>query len=106
MTDPSEPSPDEDAVEAPEAEPAPGPGQRLRQARLRRGYDLTQVARELRLTPERVKAIENEDYPRLPDAVFVVGYVKSYARLLDLDPEALGEAYRACLLYTSDAADE
>lgn len=97
MTDPSEPSPDEDAAEAPEAEPAPGPGQRLRQARLRRGYDLTQVARELRLTPERVKAIENEDYPRLPDAVFVVGYVKSYARLLDLDPEALGEAYRAAL---------
>ncbi|MBP6243063.1 MAG: DUF4115 domain-containing protein [Chromatiaceae bacterium] len=97
MTDPSEPSPDEDAAEAPEAEPAPGPGQRLRQARLRRGYDLTQVARDLRLTPERVKAIENEDYPRLPDAVFVVGYVKSYARLLDLDPEALGEAYRAAL---------
>ena len=97
MTDPSEPRPDEDAVEATGAEPAPGPGQRLRQARLRRGYDLTQVARDLRLTPERVKAIENEDYPRLPDAVFVVGYVKSYARLLDLDPEALGEAYRAAL---------
>ncbi|MBK8637444.1 MAG: DUF4115 domain-containing protein [Chromatiaceae bacterium] len=97
MTDRSEPGPDEDAVEATGAEPAPGPGQRLRQARLRRGLDLTQVARDLRLTPERVKAIENEDYPRLPGAVFVVGYVKSYARLLDLDPEALGEAYRAAL---------
>ena len=97
MTDPSEPRPDEEAVEATGAEPPPGPGQRLRQARLRRGLDLTQVARDLRLTPERVKAIENEDYPRLPDVVFVVGYVKTYARLLDLDPEALGEAYRAAL---------
>ena len=97
MTDPSEPRPDEEAVEATGAEPPPGPGQRLRQARLRRGLDLTQVARDLRLTPERVKAIENEDYSRLPDVVFVVGYVKTYARLLDLDPEALGEAYRAAL---------
>ncbi len=97
MTDPSEPRPDEEAVEATGAEPPPGPGQRLRQARLRRGLDLTQVARDLRLTPERVKAIENEDYARLPDVVFVVGYVKTYARLLDLDPEALGEAYRAAL---------
>ena len=97
MTDRSEPGPDEDAVEATGAEPAPGPGQRLRQARLRRGLALVQVARDLRLTPERVKAIENEDYPRLPGAVFVVGYVKSYARLLDLDPEALGETYRAAL---------
>ncbi|HSO80606.1 MAG TPA: helix-turn-helix domain-containing protein, partial [Chromatiaceae bacterium] len=65
MTDPSEPRPDEEAVEATGAEPPPGPGQRLRQARLRRGLDLTQVARDLRLTPERVKAIENEDYSRL-----------------------------------------
>ena len=97
MTDPSEPRPDEEAVEATGAEPPPGPGQRLRQARLRRGLDLTQVARDLRLTPERVKAIENEDYARLPDVVFVVGYVKTYARLLDLDPEVLGEAYRAAL---------
>lgn len=97
MTDPSEPRPDEEAVEVPGVDPPPGPGQRLRQARLRRGLDLVQVARDLRLTPERVKAIENEDYPRLPNVVFVVGYVKSYARLLDLDPEALGEAYRAAL---------
>ncbi len=97
MSEPSEPNHDVDAVDAPGAEETQGPGQYLRQARLRRGFDLAQVARELRLTPERVRAIENEDQLRLPDAVFVIGYVKSYARLLDLDPEALGEAYRASL---------
>ncbi len=97
MSEPSEPNPKVDAVDAPRAEEAQGPGQYLRQARLRRGFDLAQVARELRLTPERVRAIENEDQLRLPNAVFVIGYVKSYARLLDLDPEALGEAYRASL---------
>ena len=71
-----------------------GPGQRLRQARLRRGLELRQVAREMRLTVERVQAIEEDDYAVLPDPVFVVGYLKTYARLMDLSPEALVAAYR------------
>lgn len=97
MSEPSEPSHDAEGSQAPGTDQTQSPGQYLRQVRLRRGLDLAQVARELRLTPERVKAIENEDHLRLPDAVFVVGYVKNYARLLDLDPEAMGEAYRAVL---------
>lgn len=71
-----------------------GPGQRLRQARLRRGLEVRQVAREMRLTVERVQAIEEDDYAALPDPVFVVGYLKTYARLMDLNPEALVAAYR------------
>ena len=77
------------------ADPPQGPGYQLRQARLRRGVELRQVARELRLTTDRVQALENDDYQALPDPVFVVGYIRTYARLLDLDPEALAEAYRA-----------
>ncbi|HPB75493.1 MAG TPA: helix-turn-helix transcriptional regulator, partial [Chromatiaceae bacterium] len=62
-----------------------GPGQRLRQARLRRNLELRQVAREMRLTVERVQAIEEDDYAALPDPVFVAGYLKTYARLMDLN---------------------
>ena len=77
MTDPSEPRPDEDAVEAYRGRTRPRAlANACAKPACGRGYDLTQVARDLRLTPERVKAIENEDYPRLPDAVFVVGYVE------------------------------
>ena len=79
---------------ASDADLPPGPGQRLRQARLHRGLELRQVARELRLTVERVQAIEEDDYAALPDPVFVVGYLKNYARLMDLNPEALVAAYR------------
>ena len=71
-----------------------GPGQRLRQARLRRGLELRQVAREMRLTVERVQAIEEDDYAALPDPVFVIGYIKTYARLMDMNPEALATVYR------------
>lgn len=71
-----------------------GPGQRLRQARLRRNLELRQVAREMRLTVERVQAIEEDDYAALPDPVFVAGYLKTYARLMDLNPEPLVAAYR------------
>lgn len=80
---------------ASDADPPRGPGQRLRQARLRRGMELRQVARELRLTVERVQAIEEDDYAALPDPVFVVGYLKNYARLMELNPEALVAAYRS-----------
>ncbi|MCO5760246.1 MAG: helix-turn-helix domain-containing protein [Gammaproteobacteria bacterium] len=98
MTDPFDPAPGPGPAEAPGAATAVhsrGPGQRLRQARLRRGMEVRQVARELRLTVDRVLAIEEDDYAALPDPVFVVGYVKSYARLLELNPEALAHAYRS-----------
>jgi len=100
MTDPNDPGylPGPDAAWTASANPAvdplQGPGQRLRQARLNQGYDVRQVARDLRLTTERVLALENDDYQALPAPVFVVGYIRTYARLLDLDPEALVEAYR------------
>ena len=98
MTDAFDPGRDAVATLAPgaaaAADPPRGPGQRLRQARLRRGLELRQVAREMRLTVERVQAIEEDDYAALPDPVFVIGYLKTYARLMDLNPEALVAAYR------------
>jgi cytoskeleton protein RodZ len=70
------------------------PGRRLRLARQARGLDIDRVAAELHLSPERIAALERDDYPALSGSVFVTGYMRSYARLLGLDPEPLLEAYR------------
>ncbi len=83
MSDPSDPS----REEVPAADLELSPGRRLRQARRRRGYEIGQVARELRLPLDRVAALENDNYEGLPAPVFVAGYLKTYARLVGLDPE-------------------
>ncbi len=70
-------------------------GHQLRVARERRNINVQQVAHDLRLTVNTVKALENDDYTQLPSTVFVTGYIKSYARLLGIDPQPLIANYRA-----------
>jgi len=59
-------------------------GQQLASARKEKGLSQEEVAAELRLSVTYVKAIEADDYERLPEATFVRGYVRNYARLLEL----------------------
>lgn len=49
------------------------------------------AARLLRLSPRQVEAIEADEYDRLPGGPFVRGFVRNYARLLQIDPEPLLE---------------
>lgn len=61
-----------------------GPGYRLREARTRRGLSVIEVARNLRLDPKIITAMEADDYPALPAPLFVKGYLNQYCRLLGL----------------------
>jgi cytoskeleton protein RodZ len=70
-------------------EQEPGPGRRLRDERERLGVTVREVAEHLNLTTTVVQAIETDDYSRLPGPVFVRGYLRAYARLLQLDPQPL-----------------
>jgi cytoskeleton protein RodZ len=74
----------------PPATPAPdGPGAALRKARERAGLSLDQVAQQLKLAPRQVKALEDEDFGQLPGRTFARGFVRNYARLLNLDSDHL-----------------
>lgn len=86
---PEHPTPVSAGMAAPES-----PGQQLRQAREARKLDISHVATALRLTPQVVEAIERDDYAPLPSATFVSGYIRSYARLVGLDPEPLNQRFR------------
>lgn len=70
------------------------PGQQLRQAREARNLDISQVATSLRIAPRAVEAIEQDDYAHLPSPVFIAGYIRSYAKLVGLDPDPLVERFR------------
>ncbi len=66
-----------------------GPGAILRTARENLEVTLREVADALNLPNQVIEAMETDDYENLPAPVFTRGYLRSYARLLDLDEEAV-----------------
>jgi cytoskeleton protein RodZ len=76
-----------DLPPAPDAEV--GVGERLRQGRRAAGLSLEDVALQLKFNPRQIDALENERYAELPEGIFARGMVRSYARLVRLDPEPL-----------------
>jgi len=64
-------------------------GDELRGERATRGKSLLDVQRDLRIKASYIAAIENCDPSVFPNQGFVAGYVRSYARYLNLDPDAM-----------------
>ena len=64
-------------------------GSRLAKVREQQQRTVESVASDLHLRLEVVRAIENGDEAQLPAATFLRGYVKAYARLLEIDDAAL-----------------
>jgi len=65
------------------------PGFLLRQAREDKGWSQMETARELHLTSKVINAIEEDDFEIIPSFVFARGYIRSYARHVGLDGQAL-----------------
>lgn len=69
---------------------SPGfPGHLLRQAREEQGLSQKETARDLHLTSKVINAIEEDNFELIPSFVFARGYIRSYARHLGLDGQAL-----------------
>ncbi|POZ62737.1 helix-turn-helix domain-containing protein [Chromobacterium alticapitis] len=69
-----------------------GIGASLKAAREAAGLGLGEVADRLKLSLRQLEAIERDDFDALPGATFVRGFVRNYARFLDVDPEPLMQA--------------
>lgn len=70
-------------------------GQVLKQAREAQQLDIEDVCSYLRLSRRQVIALENNDFAVLPEATITRGFIRNYARMLELDAEPLLEAYRS-----------
>lgn len=64
-------------------------GAALREARTRLGMSVADVANRLKFAPCQIEALEEDDFAHLPEMAFVRGFVRSYAKLLQLDPAPL-----------------
>lgn len=64
-------------------------GMMLREARERLGLSVADVAAQIKFAPRQIEALEADDFKHLPEAAFLRGFVRSYAKLLQLDAETL-----------------
>ncbi len=60
-------------------------GENFQRAREAKGLTLEEAAARTRILPQYLKAVEDNNYAKLPDEVFAKGFVRSYARILGLD---------------------
>ncbi len=71
------------------------PGGVLAAERKRRGLSVADIANQLFLTERQITALEADDYASFPAPIFVTGYIRNYARQLDLPPDPLIELFNA-----------
>lgn len=64
-------------------------GKALREAREQLGLSVHDVANRIKFAASQIESLEAGDYAQLPEAAFVRGFVRSYARLLELDSAPL-----------------
>ncbi|WP_175998065.1 helix-turn-helix domain-containing protein [Burkholderia stabilis] len=96
----SEPQPTNGA-ETNAAKPAPAGleslaavGSRLAQLRETKGWTVDDVSARLKVAPQKLRALEAGDISHLPGVTFALGVVRSYAKMLGVDPEPFAQALR------------
>ena len=65
----------------------------LQEARERKGLDLSTAARRLRIRPDILRSIEEDDFARMPPRGYTRNMVNAYARLLGLNPTEITRMY-------------
>lgn len=72
-----------------------GPGAQLRAAREAMRVDLAHIAAETRIPLRHLEAIEDDNYETLPSRAYAIGFSRTFAQAVGLDPAAITDAVRA-----------
>src|ERR671922_2544993 len=69
-------------------------GEMLREARMRKRIDMTEVETATKIRGKYLRALENEEWDLLPGPTYVKSFLRTYAEYLGLDARLLVEEYR------------
>ncbi|WP_076068123.1 helix-turn-helix domain-containing protein [Sphingomonas montana] len=87
----------EDSVTGKADAPVGRIGEQLAAARVASGLSLDDIAASTRIPLRHLETIEADGTDGLPAIPYTLGFVRSYARLVAIDPEMAAAAYRAHL---------
>lgn len=83
-----------------------GVGEQLRQARLRQGIDLKEAENATKIRSKYLEALENEEFNVLPGRIYVIGFLRTYAKFLNIDSEKLVENLKSTIPDHEAVADQ
>ena len=66
----------------------------LHEARLRGGYNLADAAKVLRIQLQYLQALEEGRFDQIPGTAYTIGFLRSYAGFLGLDPDEIVGAFK------------
>ena len=69
-------------------------GEILKQARTDQGISLATVAAKTKIQIKYIRAVEENEFDKLPAAAFVRGFIRGYSRVVGKDPESLLAIFR------------
>lgn len=75
--------------------PSLGPGDRLQAARISNGLTLEDVANRMHLSESILNSLEDNDFEDITAPIFVKGYLRAYARIVNVDEEDIIEQYNS-----------
>ena len=84
-----EQTPDNNSEQIPPIPATPSLGAMLREARNQLGLSISDVVAQTKFAPRQIEALEADDFENLPETAFLRGFVRSYAKILNLDADTL-----------------
>ena len=62
-------------------------GEYLKDARIKKNLNLLKISQELNISKNLLEDIENDYFPEYINTVFLIGHIRAYAKLLNIDHE-------------------
>ncbi|ADQ84870.1 RodZ domain-containing protein [Methylovorus sp. MP688] len=95
MTETTPVTPDTQEAASTASSHASSIGAILRAAREQKGLSVIDIHARLRISERQIHALETDDFSLLPEPTIARGFIRNYAKFLEIDAEPLLAAYRA-----------
>ena len=76
-------------------------GKNLKEARISKSLHLKTISEELKISEITLNDIECDNFPNYINKVYIIGHIRAYAKLLDLDDEVIINNFKKQELYNS-----
>tara|TARA_A100001391_G_scaffold23304_4_gene12806 strand:- start:9710 stop:10549 length:840 start_codon:yes stop_codon:yes gene_type:complete len=86
---------DEENSEAVSETPPASVGAQLRAAREAQGKSVADMAESTRIAARHIKHLDEGEFDELPGRIYAIGFSKTYAKEVGLDPDAIADQVRA-----------